>query len=183
MNLSDAEAIINSLMLEYAQNLNGWKWEWSQRMYHSFGKTIYKDKILRFSKTATQHGTAEDFRDTVLHEIAHVLAGPRAGHGRLWKRAAYAIGAKPVRTAKSVYTEEVKKQLYRKPKYSATCGVCQTLHTLKKKPRESATYLCICHKKTGNEKDAILNFQPIIKEHNDRHSNNTNRESSNIRTT
>ena len=29
---------------------------------------------------------------TVIHELAHVMAGPKAGHGFLWKAAAHALG-------------------------------------------------------------------------------------------
>jgi predicted SprT family Zn-dependent metalloprotease len=32
------------------------------------------------------------FKNTVLHEIAHAIAGPEAGHGSQWKRIAHQIG-------------------------------------------------------------------------------------------
>ncbi len=36
-------------------------------------------------------------RDTLLHEIAHALAGHRAGHGPVWRKIAREVGAKPKR--------------------------------------------------------------------------------------
>lgn len=36
-----------------------------------------------------------EVRDTILHEIAHVLAGIRAGHGPAWKDVARSLGARP----------------------------------------------------------------------------------------
>jgi len=38
-------------------------------------------------------------RDTVRHELAHAIAGPRAGHGPEWRMIARAIGAAPERCA------------------------------------------------------------------------------------
>jgi SprT protein len=38
-----------------------------------------------------------EVRDTILHEIAHVIAGHGAGHGYQWMRVARSIGAKPER--------------------------------------------------------------------------------------
>ena len=40
-----------------------------------------------------------DVRDTVLHEIAHAIAGYKAGHGPEWKAVARRIGATPNRCA------------------------------------------------------------------------------------
>ena len=40
-------------------------------------------------------GSEEQIRDTVLHEIAHAIAGHGAGHGPLWKATARRIGATP----------------------------------------------------------------------------------------
>lgn len=38
------------------------------------------------------YGEAE-VRETILHEIAHALAGPRAGHGARWREIAHRIGS------------------------------------------------------------------------------------------
>jgi predicted SprT family Zn-dependent metalloprotease len=42
--------------------------------------------------------TEDQQRDTVLHEIAHALAGAAAGHGFKWKMTCIRIGADPSRT-------------------------------------------------------------------------------------
>lgn len=36
--------------------------------------------------------TPERLKNTILHEIAHAIAGPDAGHGPVWKRVAREIG-------------------------------------------------------------------------------------------
>ena len=42
----------------------------------------------------------EEIIQTLLHEIAHALVGPRAGHGPRWKKQALAIGCNAQRTSK-----------------------------------------------------------------------------------
>lgn len=42
----------------------------------------------------------EEVRDTILHEIAHLKAGVHTGHGRAWRAACRAVGARPERLAK-----------------------------------------------------------------------------------
>lgn len=51
--------------------------------------------------TISKHWVAllpeEEIRLTLLHEIAHALAGKEAGHGPHWKAMARKVGARPVR--------------------------------------------------------------------------------------
>lgn len=43
---------------------------------------------------------------TTIHELAHSLAGPAAGHGRDWKRAAQALGLRTVQAGGQAYAPE-----------------------------------------------------------------------------
>jgi predicted SprT family Zn-dependent metalloprotease len=43
--------------------------------------------------------SAEEIKDTILHEIAHAIAGYAAGHGEKWKSVCRRIGANPNRVA------------------------------------------------------------------------------------
>ena len=61
------------------------------------GVCRYTDKTIGLSRHLTLLHTPEQVRDTVLHEIAHALAGPRAAHGPRWRRQAIAVGANPQR--------------------------------------------------------------------------------------
>ena len=47
------------------------------------------------ARTRALEGSEEQLLDTVLHEIAHAIAGHEAGHGLLWKATARRIGATP----------------------------------------------------------------------------------------
>jgi hypothetical protein len=55
----------------------------------------YRTKRIEISKYYAQHSPRESILDTLLHEIAHALAGPKAGHGPSWKAIAVRIGANP----------------------------------------------------------------------------------------
>lgn len=47
----------------------------------------------------------EEIIQTLLHEIAHALVGPRAGHGPRWKKQALAIGCNAERASKLTLVE------------------------------------------------------------------------------
>ena len=59
------------------------------------GDCCFRDRVIRISRTHAVEGSDGQIRDTVLHEIAHAIAGRAAGHGPVWKAAARRIGATP----------------------------------------------------------------------------------------
>ena len=59
------------------------------------GKCIYRNETLSLSRHHAINGESGQVNDTILHEIAHALACPRAGHGPIWKDIARQIGATP----------------------------------------------------------------------------------------
>lgn len=72
------------------------------RFIFSNGKTVighchFLKKEIAFSKHYVEIEEVE-VKDTILHEIAHALAGGKAGHGKEWKRACQIVGANPKRT-------------------------------------------------------------------------------------
>jgi len=54
-------------------------------------------KVISLSKHYIEHNEVVDIRDTILHEIAHALAGPGHGHDKYWMEVCVRIGARPVR--------------------------------------------------------------------------------------
>lgn len=72
--------------------------EWNLRFDESIrflGKCNYRDKTVHLSRSHALDGKDTEIRDTILHEIAHAIAGPKARHGPKWKTIAKQIGAKP----------------------------------------------------------------------------------------
>jgi predicted SprT family Zn-dependent metalloprotease len=56
------------------------------------GVCRFGERVIGLSAPLTRlHGEAEVL-DTIRHEIAHALAGPRAGHGEVWQAVATRIG-------------------------------------------------------------------------------------------
>lgn len=56
------------------------------------GACDYARQRITLSRYLSARYDAETNRQTVLHEIAHALAGARAGHGPAWKRIARDLG-------------------------------------------------------------------------------------------
>ena len=59
------------------------------------GDCNYDQRVIRIGRAHALDASDAEIRDTVLHEIAHALAGPEARHGPLWKAIAKRIGATP----------------------------------------------------------------------------------------
>ena len=87
----------------------------SYRAGHRNGVPV---RIFTVSMALALVNSEEELRDTVLHEIAHAIAGISAGHGPEWKSVARRIGATPKATARRTNAPE--------PRYRATCTCGQS---------------------------------------------------------
>lgn len=84
-----------------------------------------------------------DIKDTILHEIAHALAGHGAGHGPKWKAMCVKIGARPIRCYDSNKVDMPKGQ------YVAKCGGCSKLFHKHRRPRRSRYFCRKCGPQNG----------------------------------
>ena len=62
-----------------------------------FGQCNYSTKTISISSYLSSLNTEERVRETCLHEIAHALTDPRAGHGRYWQYRCQQLTIKPER--------------------------------------------------------------------------------------
>ena len=72
--------------------------DWTLRFSAAWGKLgeCRPDReLIVLSRLHAVGGSPAQVTDTILHEIAHALAGPEAGHGPAWKEIAGRIGAVP----------------------------------------------------------------------------------------
>ena len=83
-----------AMRLMDAHGLTGWTFAFGEAR-RRLGHCHFQDRMIRISRTHALEGSEEQIRDTVLHEIAHAIAGYEAGHGPLWKVTARRIGATP----------------------------------------------------------------------------------------
>ena len=90
--LNGVAGMARRLMDEHG--LTGWTFAFVEAK-RRLGNCHFQHRVIRISRTHSLEGSGEQIRDTVLHEIAHAIAGYEAGHGPLWKVTARRIGATP----------------------------------------------------------------------------------------
>ncbi len=56
------------------------------------GLCKYREKLITLSLTYCLRASKKEIVDTILHEIAHAIVGPKHGHDATWKAAARRIG-------------------------------------------------------------------------------------------
>src|SRR5699024_6211387 len=94
MDTTRALALARQLLDEHGLD------DWSvtlDRARRRAGVCRYQRRQISLSGPLTRIHDEEQVRDTILHEIAHALTGPRAGHGPRWRAAARELGARPLR--------------------------------------------------------------------------------------
>lgn len=112
MDLNVSRALAESLMAEHGVP-SDWTFAFDNATTR-LGACSYKNRRISLSRHYTAHATEEQVRDTILHEIAHVLAGPAARHGLTWKAIASRLGATPKACATNPFVDsegEVRKRL------------------------------------------------------------------------
>lgn len=139
MNLVDAKTLCRKQMREHGLFEQGWTFAFDNAK-RRFGATHWRTKQITVSQHVALLNPKEDVLDTILHEIAHVLAGPRNGHNYLWKAHARAIGASPERCAPAeTKTPPAKWIAYcpnghqhlvhrRKVRSTSSCGRCSNVY-------------------------------------------------------
>lgn len=110
--LSDCVAAAEALIRQHG--LDGWSFQFDSAQKRA-GACAFNTKVISLSRFyCIQTGDAQ-VRDTILHEIAHALAGPKHKHDATWKRIARSIGC----TADRCHSVE-----FAPAKYIASCSRC-----------------------------------------------------------
>jgi len=73
--------------------------------------------------------------DTILHEIAHALVGPRHGHDAVWRAKCRAVGAKPERCFRGPVDMPA-------GKWRADCPSCAARFDRHRRPRRLTGWFC-----------------------------------------
>lgn len=76
-----------------------WTFKWDNAKRRA-GQCNETQRVISISRPITELWGAERMRDTILHEIAHAIAGARHRHDRVWQAIAASIGARPVASIK-----------------------------------------------------------------------------------
>lgn len=153
MNLADAQALAELHMEAHGLTQQGWRFRFDRgtvrfglcRIERKFTTApgsfngLLLVKTISLSKALTLANAEPEVEDTILHEVAHALAGLKEGHNRNWQMCASRIGARPEACysptrhgVKTVHKWEgicpachqVKARGMRLPKRITSCGSC-----------------------------------------------------------
>jgi predicted SprT family Zn-dependent metalloprotease len=111
--------------------LSGWTVDFDMAKRRA-GVCRYEKRIIGLSAPLTRLHDEAEVRDTILHEIAHALAGPAAGHGPEWQAKARSIGCSATRCLPA--------DAPRVP--GAWLGVCSAGHVVERHKRPVRVMAC-----------------------------------------
>ena len=114
-----------------AHGLDGWRVELDMAKRRA-GVCRFEAKVIGLSAPLARLHGEDEVRDTILHEIAHALTGPAAGHGPAWRAVALRIGCSSRRC--------VPADAPRVP--GAWVGVCSRGHTTERHRRPERVMTC-----------------------------------------
>ena len=97
MDLQELEAVANREIAKHG--LYGWTFAFAATK-RRLGVCKFQAKRIEIAEFYAANNPPESVLDTLFHEIAHALAGPRAGHGPNWKAIAIRL-AQPLGPATS----------------------------------------------------------------------------------
>jgi len=128
LTLDQAEDMALELMEKHGLIKAGWEFVWGNGKHRlgCAGRRMRRDpragymytvSCISISRHLVALNPASIVRDTILHEIAHALAGVEHGHDHVWKAVCRKIGAEPTRLA----GEEVRVV---QPRYAIRCLSC-----------------------------------------------------------
>ena len=125
-SLQEVEQFAMFLCIKYG--IPDTKIEWSNRYYRVIAQSKLKNrqKIITLSTKWFQPNLSEiEFiEDSILHEIAHHLAGLEHGHGLAWKLKCTEIGVRPQKSNSFNVVKPVELTKVKELKYTYKCAFC-----------------------------------------------------------
>jgi predicted SprT family Zn-dependent metalloprotease len=140
MNPIDAAELARQLM--DAHGLNDWRFRFNNRK-QALGICCHSDRRIELSRYFVKDNDAAAVRDTLLHEIAHAIAGHDAGHGPRWRAVCRRIGARPERVDRKANMPA--------GQWVAVCRQCGHAYDRHRRPMKRAVYYCRDCGKAGGE--------------------------------
>jgi predicted SprT family Zn-dependent metalloprotease len=124
----------------------GWTFRYDSAK-RRFGVCKFDRKEISLSIHLVRLNSREECEDTVLHEIAHALAGRHAGHGPEWKAACRHVGARPERC----YTSDAVSAP--SGRFEARCPSCITSVSFHRRPQKVRACAACCREHSGGRFD------------------------------
>jgi predicted SprT family Zn-dependent metalloprotease len=143
-SVEDVERYAKEQMARYGLIKFGWTFEWNRRTTE-FGRCNHRYKVIQLSRPLVRLNTLDSAKGTVLHEIAHALAGWQAKHGPDWISMCRLVGVEP----------QVKKQgIGPKSRWTGTCPTCHK-NAYRAKPVRAWCRACARKLKATDERTQI----------------------------
>ena len=134
MTLTEVQTLGHRLIQEHAVKsglAHGWRFGFDLAPSRG-GICKYKEKLILLSITFCLKASKAEIVDTLLHEIAHAIVGPRHGHDAVWKAAAARIGCTAERCHRVKHTP---------PRWQGRCG-CGKQWERQRLTRRARTGIC-----------------------------------------
>jgi hypothetical protein len=138
-HLTAVREVAWSVMAEYGLVDQGWTFAWDSARRRA-GATHFDLRgggKITLARDIMAGWSLADCENTIRHEIAHALAGPRAGHGPRWALQCIALGIKPERC-----WEPSEAQPLPPPRYVGTCPAGHPHKTDRKPTRLASCAVC-----------------------------------------
>lgn len=130
--MNEHEALTLARRMMDAHGLGHWSVELDHARRRA-GSCQHRHRRLTLSRHFLRLNDEAEIRMTVLHEMAHALAGPGQGHGPVWRRICQGLGGDGRRCGD-----------FRMPEgaWVAVCPGCQTRHSRCRRPRTLTGWHC-----------------------------------------
>lgn len=111
-SLTKTVTLAEDLLTQYGLAKQGWHFNWDNARTRG-GQCNHTYKRITMSRHLVPMWSEEQVRDTLIHEIAHALVGPKNGHGPVWAAKMRELGATPERCHRNATVE---------PPFKAVCS-------------------------------------------------------------
>lgn len=135
MDLGKLADVAAQKLAEYG--LTGWTFGLADTR-RRLGACKHRQRRIEVSEYYARNNPDAAVLDTLLHEVAHAIAGPAAGHGPVWKAVAVRVGATPRACDDSPAT------VVQPGDWRTTCPACNRTHHRYKRPKALTGYRCKC---------------------------------------
>lgn len=136
-----------AIALMTKHGLFGWQFKFN-RAKRQMGVCRYpirnRPGRIELSVHLVERNDEAEIRDTILHEIAHALVGPKHGHDAVWKAKCLEIGAMPKRCGQAAMPIG---------KWRATCPGCLGNFHRHRRPKRRIGFYC---RACGPERGSIV---------------------------
>jgi len=138
MDRWDAAQLARELLHQHG--LERWRFAFNRRK-RAMGLCRYEARRIELSIHFVAANDRAAVHDTLLHEIAHALAGREAGHGPRWRQICRRIGATPQRLGEAAMP---------RGRWVAVCPGCGARYERHRRPPSGYQYACSqCGHKRG----------------------------------